>query len=162
MRLASDRMRPERRITLVLLSICFAYVLCAGSVLFLYVHAHPGAPVPRFISVPILCLFVLTIGGGAFVTNRMARRLLRTETAEQGHLRRLRAIKGLKVGLIVWGLILLNDVRMLAEGSIPWKYAIPGLIVVALIVAVCWKSLMRLKRIEATGSEPDHSHTPRP
>ena len=152
-------MRPERKAALFLFSICFAYVLCAGGVLFLYIHAHPGVPVPRSISVPILCFLLLTICGGAFVTNRMARRQTRTETAEQAQVRRIRAIKGLKAGLVVWGVILLNDVRMLAEGSIPWKYAVPGLIVVVLMVAACWNSLVRLKRIEAAGYHSDQNHT---
>lgn len=152
-------MRPERRAALFLFSICLVYVLCAGGVLFLYIHAHPGAPVPRSVSVPILCLLLLTIGGGAFVANRMARRQAISETAEQGHLRQTRAIKGLKAGLVVWCLILLNDIRMLAAGSIPWKYAAPGLIVVVLMVAVCWRSLVRLKRTEAARYHSDENHT---
>jgi hypothetical protein len=161
MRRASGiEMRPEAKTAVLIFSICFAYVLCAGGVLFVYIHAHPATPIPRFISVPILFLLILTITGVVFVTKRMAHKQAMVEIEEQGHLRRIRAIKGLKGGLVVWGLILLNDIRMLAMGSIPWKYAIPGLVVVVLMVAVCWMSLVRLKKIENAGSHSDQNHTP--
>jgi len=142
-------MKMERKIVLLLMSISLVYVLCAGGILFAYISKHPGQPVPRFISVPILCLLVLTVAGGAFVTNRIARKQAKTETLEEGHLRRLRAIKGLKVGLIIWGLILLNDIRMLLQGTIQLGLAIPGLAIVLLITLVTWSSLRRLQKNEA-------------
>jgi hypothetical protein len=152
-------MKAERKIGIVLFSISFAYVLCAGGVLFLYINTHPGASVPRSISVPILCLLILTIAGGAFAANRLARKNAKAETLEEGHLRRLRAIKGSKVGLIVLGLILLNDFRMLLQGTIQVGLAIPGLVIILLITAVTWTSLRRLQRIEAANQDPNQKRS---
>jgi ABC-type dipeptide/oligopeptide/nickel transport system permease subunit len=75
------------------------------------------------------------------------------EGAEEAHLRRVRAIKGLKAGLIVWGVILLNDIRMLIQGTAPWKFAIPGFVIVLLMIVVTWVSLRRLQKAEAPDPE---------
>jgi Na+/H+ antiporter NhaD/arsenite permease-like protein len=146
-------MKFEKKVILILLCTSFIYVLCAGGGLFLYIRAHPGALIPRWISVPILFLFILTIVIGSFLVRRAARKEARIETAEEGHLRRVRAIKGLKTGLIVWGVILLNDIRMLLQRTIPWKVAIPGSAIVLLMIAVTWVSLRRLQKAEAAGPE---------
>jgi len=72
----------------------------------------------------------------------------------------MRAIKGLKVGLIVWSLILLNDIRMLLQRTIPWTVAIPGSAIVFLMVVVTWASLKRLKKVEAAYSETKQRQAP--
>lgn|ERR1700728_695832 len=153
-------MRSEKKITLVLLLISFVYVLCAGGGLFWYIRAHPGGLIPRWISIPILCLFILTIITMTLLVRRSARKQALIETEEEGHLRRMRAIKGLKVGLIVWSLILLNDIRMLLQRTIPWTVAIPGSAIVFLMVVVTWASLKRLKKVEAAYSETKQRQAP--
>ena len=87
------------------------------------------------------------------LVRRAARKQALIETAEDGHLRRVRAIKGLKIGLIVWGVILLNDIRMLLQGTIPWTVAIPGSVIVLLMVGGTWVSLRRLQKAEAASPE---------
>jgi len=146
-------MKQQIKAALVLVAIPFAYVVCAGGTLFWYVHTHPGDFVSRWISVPMLCGLIVTLGLETIVLKRVAKKRAITETPEEGHLRRARAIKGLKMGLILWAAILLNDIRMLLQGTVLWTYAIPGLIVVTLMTAVSWTSLRRLQRIEAANSE---------
>jgi len=101
----------------------------------------------------MLCGLIATIVFQTTVLKRAAKKRAAIETAEQARLRRARAIKGLKAGLVLWGLILLNDIRMLLEGTISWTYAIPGLIIVIFITAVTWISLRRLQRVEAANIE---------
>ena len=142
-------MKLEIKTALLLVCISFLYVLCAGGTLFLYIRAHPGSLVPRWISVPLFCLFVLTVILMSFLIRRAARKQAAVETAEEAHWRRARAIKGLKIGLIVWGLILLNGIRMLLQGAIPWKIGMPGLVTVLLMVVVTWSSLRRVRKVDA-------------
>ena len=146
-------MKFEKKVILILLCTSFTYVLCAGGGLFLYIRAHPGGLIPRWISVPMLCLFILMIVLGSFLVRRAARKHAKVETAEEGHLRRVRAIKGLKTGLIVWGVILLNDIRMLLQRTIPWTIAVPGSAIVLFMIVVTWVSLRRLQKAEAAGPE---------
>jgi len=143
-------MKLETKTVLLLLCISFLYVLCAGGTLFWYIHAHPGSLVPRSITVPVLCLFILTILLLTVLIRRAARKQAAVETADEAHSRRVRAIKGLKAGLIIWGLILLNGIRMLLQRTIPWTAAIPGLLTVLTMVVVTWSSLRRLQKAEAT------------
>jgi hypothetical protein len=152
-------MKFEKRVFLILLCPALVYVLCASGVLFAYVRAHPGAPIPRWISVPIFCLFVLTILLPSFFVRRAARKQSKVEGVEEAHLRRVRAIKGMKMGLIVWGIIFLNNVRMLLQGSIPWTAAIPGSAVVALMIVVSWISLRRLQKADAASEENKQRQT---
>jgi Na+/H+ antiporter NhaD/arsenite permease-like protein len=147
-------MKQQIKAALVLVAIPLAYVLCAGGALFRYVHTHPGGFVPRWISVPMLCGLIVALGLETIVLKRVAKKRAIAETPKDGHLRRVRAIKGLKMGLVLWAAILLNDIRMLLQDTVPWAYAIPGLIVVTLMTAVTWTSLRRLQRIEAANSEP--------
>ena len=149
-------MKLQGKIALILVGITLPY-MCAVVAFGFYITKHPG-PVPRSISVPLFCFFLLTIIGGAMIVSRMARKRARIETAEEGKLRRARAVKGLKAGLVVWGLILLNGIRLVAQHEIPWAYAIPGLTVDVLLVVVFWTSLKRLKKFE-TKAEADQQHT---
>ncbi len=146
-------MKFEKKVFLILFCPALAYVLCAGGVLFLYVHSHPGAAIPRWISVPLFCLFIVAILLPSFFVRRAARRQALIEGAEEAHVRRVRAIKGLKVGLIVWGVILLNDIRMLLERSIPWTIAIVGSAIILLMIIATWVSLRRVQKAEAAGLE---------
>ena len=143
--------QPEMKLD-TRISILFAYMvlLSLGSsfCLFLYIHAHPGAPIPRFISVSMLLVFVFSIGFGSFALARTARKQASIETADQRARRRTRAIKGLRVGLVVWILIFLNDVRMLVQRDIQLIPAIVGMSVVAVLIVVSWTSLRRLKAAE--------------
>jgi len=155
MQQAVRAMRFERKITLFLFFISFLYVFCAGGVLFWYIRAHPGGLIPRRVSIPIFCLFVFTIVIMTLLVRRAARKQALIETQEEGHLRRMRAIKGLKVGLIVWGVILLNDIRMLLERSIPWTVASAGSAVILLMIVATWVSLRRLQKAEAAGPDTE-------
>jgi len=152
-------MKFEKKVILILLCPALAYTLCAGGVLFFYMRAHPGALIPRSISVPILFLFVLTILLPSFFLRRAARKQAKIEGAEEAHLRRVRAIKGLKIGLIVWGVILLNDIRMLLERSIPWTVAIAGSAIVLVMVVATWVSLRRLQKAEGAGPGTERRQT---
>jgi hypothetical protein len=146
-------MKFEKKVILILLCTSLIYVLCAGGSLVLYIRAHPGAPMPRWISAPIFCLFILTILLGSFLVRRAARKQAKIEGAAQAHLRRMRATKGLKTGLIVWGVILLNDFRMLIQGTAPRKFAIPGFAIVLLMVVVTWVSLKPVQKADALDPE---------
>jgi hypothetical protein len=90
-----------------------------------------------------------------FLVKHAARKKAKIETVGEAHLRRVRAIKGLKTGLIVWGVILLNDVRMLLQRTIPWSVSIPGFAIVLLMAVVTWVSLRRLQKAEAANSETE-------
>jgi len=146
-------MKFEKKVILILLCTSFIYVLCAGDSLVLYIRAHPGVLIPRWISVPIFCLFILTILLGSFLVRRAARKQAKIEGAEEAHLRRMRATKGLKTGLMVWGVILLNDFRMLIQGTALRKFAIPGFAIVLLMVVVPWVSLKPVQKAEAVDPE---------
>jgi hypothetical protein len=121
--------------------------MCAVVFFVRYVIAHPG-PVPRWISLSMLLFLMLTVGGGGIVISRVARRQKAVETPEQGNLRRARARKGLKAGLVLYFVILLNGIRLIVQREIPLNYAIPGLVVDLLLIAVFWTSLRRLKNSE--------------
>src|ERR1700690_3193660 len=64
----------EKKVLLILFCPAVACTLCAGGVLFWYIHAHSGALIPRWISVPIFCLFILTILLPSFFLRRAARK----------------------------------------------------------------------------------------
>ncbi len=149
-------MKFEKKVFFLLFFPALVYVFCAGGGLFWYIRAHPGGLIPRWISVPMLCLFVLTIVLESFLLRRAARQHAKIERPEEAHLRRVRAIKRLKIGLIVLGIIVLNDIRMLLEGSIPWRAAIPGSAIVLFMIVVTWVSLRRLQKAEAVGAETKH------
>ena len=146
-------MKFEKKVILILLCTGIPYIVCAGGGLFLYTRAHPGALIPPWISVSIFCLFILTIVLGSFFLRRVARTQAKIVGGEEAHLRRARAIKGLKTGLIVWGVILLNDIRMLLQRTIPSEIAIPGTAIVLLMTVVTWVSLRRLQKAETLSLE---------
>jgi preprotein translocase subunit YajC len=146
-------MKFEKKVFLILLCPALAYVWCAGGVLFFYIHAHPGALIPRWMSVSIFCLFILTILIPSFLVRRAARKQAKIEGAEEAQVRRVRAIKGLKIGLIFWVVIFLNDIRMLLEHTFPWTIAILGSAFVLLMIVVTWLLLRRLQKTEAAGPE---------
>jgi Na+/H+ antiporter NhaD/arsenite permease-like protein len=147
-------MKPEIKAMLLSLCMGFVYVWCAGGILFFYIHAHPGELIPRSISVPIFCLFILVMVLGSVLVRRAAQKRTATETAEQAHTRRIRAAIGLKLGLGLWGLFLLNGILLTVLHKLPWQYAAPGLVVDILIIAACWMSLKRLKKAEDATAGP--------
>jgi hypothetical protein len=139
-------MKFLRRIAVVLICIGLSYA-CAIVALVTYVQAHPG-PVPRWILVSLLCFFVLIIVVGSIVIRRTARKLASSETPEAGKQRRAFATKGLKAGLVLYVLILLNGIRLVVQRTVPWNYAIPGLTIDIFLITVFWISLRRLKQFE--------------
>jgi hypothetical protein len=141
-------MRSKNRIALVF-GIGLPY-MCAVLALVFYHAAHPG-PIPRWIFVTMFFMFVLTIVGGSVAFYKIGSKEAAGKPLDKEGLRRERAAKWLKVGLVVWTVILLNDIRMLAQQSIPWRYAIPGVIVVLLMVAVFWTSLRRMQKNNGGG-----------
>jgi uncharacterized membrane protein len=139
-------MKFQRRIVVVLACVVVPY-MCAVIALVFYIQAHPG-PMPRWIPVSMLCFFVATIVVGSVVIRRTARKLAKDETAEEAKRRRATATKGLKAGLVLYVLILLNGIRLVVQREVPLKYAIPGLVIDILLIAVFWTSLRRLNRFE--------------
>jgi len=133
--------------------------MCAVVFFVRYVLAHPG-PVPRWISLSMLLFLVLTIGVGSIVIRGSARKQAATETPEEGELRRARAAQGLKAGLVLYFLILLNGIRLVVQGEIPLRYAIPGLAIDLFLIVVFWTSLRRLKRLENTGQSSIRNPAP--
>jgi len=143
-------MKFGRKIVLLMVCMVLPYILAVIALVF-YVHAHPG-PVPRSISLSMLFFFSLTIVVGGIFLSRSVRTQAKIETSDEGRARRARAVKGLKIGMLVWALILLNDVRLLAQHDIPWRFAIPGTTISVVLMAVFWASLRRLKKAEANVS----------
>jgi hypothetical protein len=156
-RMRETRMKFERKIVLLLGCMVLPNMFGAAA-LFVYIHTHPGELVPRWVSVPMLCLFILTIVGGSIALTRTARKQAKIETPEESKLRRSRATKGLKAGLVLWGLILLNGIRLVVQHEVPWIYAVPGLTVDVLLIVVFWISLKRLRKFEATTAETGQQH----
>ena len=145
-------MKPEMKTVALLVCISFLYALCAGGALFLYIHAHPGGLIPRWISVPVFCLFILTIVLTSVLVKRAARKQVAAEKAEEAVIRRKRAIKVMKGGLILWGLIFLNGIRLVVQREVPLLYAIPGLAIDLLLAVVFWTSLKRMRKFEAAAT----------
>ena len=145
-------MKFERKIGLIL-ALTALPCIYALLVLLPYVLAHPGGRVPRSISVSLLCLFLLTIVGVSILLSRAAKKEAVSETSEARELRQARAARGLKIGLIVWILILLNDFRMLMLGTVPWIAAIVAMVVITFLIVVSWTSLKRLKNVETSPSD---------
>lgn len=54
-----------------------------------------------------------------------------------------RASRALKIGLVLYIVILLNGLRLVLQGTVPLRYAIPGLIVDVFLIAVSWWLLAR-------------------
>jgi NADH:ubiquinone oxidoreductase subunit 5 (subunit L)/multisubunit Na+/H+ antiporter MnhA subunit len=152
------QMRFERKIGLVLACIIFPY-MCAVFALVFYVQAHPG-PVPRWISLSMLCGMVLTLIVGGILISRFAKKEAARQTEEEARLRRTRASRGLKVGLIVYIVILLNGIRLVLQQTIPLVYAIPGLTVVSVLFVTSWASLQRLKKAEANAKASGQNQAP--
>ena len=150
-------MKFERKIGVVLVCMVLPY-MCAVAAFVLYAQAHLG-PVPRWISLTMLGAMILTFVVGGVVVSRLAKKQAARETAEEAKLRRARASKGLKTGLVVYILILLNGVRLLFEHAIPWVYGAPGLAVVLLMVITTWASLKKLKKAEALAQAAGHNQT---
>jgi hypothetical protein len=51
--------------------------------------------------------------------------------------------RALKVGLVLYIVILLNGLRVILQRSVPLRYAVPGLIVDAFLIGVFWWLLAR-------------------
>lgn len=142
-------MKPQTKGVLVVACVSFAYVLCAGCTMFWYTSHHPGDLVPRWISVLLLCGLIVTVALGTIVLRRYGKKQVQTETADEGRARRARAIKGLQGGLILWSLILLNDIRMLIQHTVAWTAAIVGLGIVLFLAFATWTSLKKLQKSDA-------------
>jgi peptidoglycan/LPS O-acetylase OafA/YrhL len=139
-------MKFQRRIGVVLAWIVLLY-MCAIVALVFYLQAHPGS-IPRWIPISMLCFFVATVVVGSVVIRRTARKLEKGETTEEAKQRRAVATKGLKAGLVLYILILLNGIALILQREIPLNYAIPGLAIDMFLIAVFWISLRRLKKVD--------------
>lgn len=138
-------MKFEKKIKLVLVSSVFPY-LCAVFALVFYLQRHPGA-VPRWIAISLLCAMILTLVVGGFVISHLAKKEAARETRAEAK-QRARASKGQKVVLIIGVLILLNAIRLILGGTIPWSYAIPGLSIAVLLIFSSWLTLKKLKKAD--------------
>lgn len=136
--------RLQRKVGVVMACMVLPYV-CAIFLFVRYLQVHPG-PVPRWISLAMLGVLVVTFVVGTICIKRVVRQQVATETPFEGDQRRKLAAKGLKGGLILYGLILLNGIRLVLEGDVPWRYAIPGLAIDLLMIGVCWFCLRRLQK----------------
>jgi len=94
----------------------------------------------------MLGVLVVTFVVGTILIKRLVRRQVATETPIEGDQRRKFAVKGLKGGLILYSLILLNGIRLVLEGEVPWRFAIPGVAIDLFIIGGCWFSLRRLQK----------------
>jgi type VI protein secretion system component VasK len=139
-------MKFQRRIGAVLAWVVLPYMYVVVALVF-YAQVHPG-PIPRWILISMLCFFVATIVVGSVVIRRTARKLAKDETADEAKRRRAAATRGLKAGLVLYVLILLNGIRLIVQRTVPWNYAIPGLTIDIFLITVFWISLRRLKQIE--------------
>jgi Na+/H+ antiporter NhaD/arsenite permease-like protein len=129
--------------------------LCVVLVLLYYVRSHPGR-LPVWIPLAIFSFFIVACIAGGFYLVRSVRRHVAREGAEERNQRRATAVNGLKIGLVVWCLILLNGVRLVLQHAVPWQYAGVGLSMDFLLIVLFWTSLNRLKRsqIENAGRTP--------
>jgi Na+/melibiose symporter-like transporter len=138
---------------MVLLTMCGAFALA------FYFFTHQGELVPRWVSLSFLCFIVLVYAVGFTMIRRDARKLAGEETPEEGERRRARAIKGLKIGLVIYLFGLLNGIRLVIQREIPWRLSIAGFTISIFLIATMWASLRRLRRSQqdkqsATQQEP--------
>jgi hypothetical protein len=139
-------MKMQRGVGLVMLCIVLPDT-CALLAFVFYVVSHPG-PVPRWITVSLVCFIVFTGILGTFVVRRLALKRAVIETPDERDLRRNRALKWLKVGLVFYLLAMLNGIRVVLQGEIPWRYSIPGFTIDILLIVAFWISIRRLKSAE--------------
>ena len=151
-------MKFERKIRVLLIGLVSPY-LCAVLALVYYMQGHPG-PLPHWIytSMALFFLFILVVG--SVIVTRVVSLRAAVETPEEGKQRRARTSKRLKAGLVLYVLILLNGIRLVAQNSLPWSYAIPGLAIDLFLIAIFWFSLRRLKRTEIPAAESGQNPIP--
>ena len=94
----------------------------------------------------MFALFIAVCALVALAISRAAREQVAVETIIEADSRRSYASKGLKAGLILYALILLNGIRLVLQGDVSWWYAIPGLAIDVFLISVTWVSLRRLKQ----------------
>jgi hypothetical protein len=90
--------------------------------------------------------------GGLYIT-RFVRKATAVETPEEKQERQTFGARHLKIGIVVFSLILLNGLRILVQEPQLWRYAIPGLMVDVLFIVVCWRTLRKLQKSQ-TGNSP--------
>jgi len=151
-------MKFQNGIGAVLAWIVLPY-MCVIVALVFYVQAHTG-PIPRWIPISMLCFFVATIVVGSVVIRRTARKLAEDETTEDARRRRATATKGLKAGLVLYVLILLNGIRLIVQREVPLNYAIPGLAIDIFLIVLFWISLRRLEKFELD-NQTTHQQIPK-
>ena len=139
-------MKLKQRVLIVLAGVTLPY-MCAVMLLVLYLQRHPGQ-VPMWVPLTMLVFLVGTCVLGGIYLSRSVRRQTALETPFERTRRQSETAKGLKVGLVVWGLIFLNGIRLLLQGEVPWKYAIPGLTIDLFLIVVFWISLNRVKKAQ--------------
>jgi|HubBroStandDraft_5_1064220.scaffolds.fasta_scaffold85244_2 hypothetical protein len=94
---------------------------------------------PHWVWIAALCYFLLgIIGTGLTFTIRRGR------PTAMGHMRS-KSTRALKTLLVLYLLIFLNGVVLIIRGSVPLKFAIPGLTVDALLIALFLWILARQK-----------------
>jgi hypothetical protein len=143
-----SQMKLQKKITVLMVCLILPY-MCAVLFLVRYMLAHPG-PLPRWIAILMLCLLITTCALGGVAILRVTRKHLAAETSEEGDRRGTRAIKTLKAGLVIYGLILLNGIALVVRHKIAWNYGVPGLVVDLLLIILFWFSLSRLKTSSTT------------
>jgi hypothetical protein len=151
-------MRSKHKIALIFVGMVLL-TMCGGFALAFYSLTHQGELVPRRVSLSIFGFIILVCAVGFTMIRRDARKLAGEETPEEGERRRARAIKSLKIGLVIYLFGLLNEIRLVIRGGISWRLSIAGFTISLFLVATMWASLRRLRRSQqgkqsATQPEP--------
>jgi hypothetical protein len=138
----------------VLIAIGFMMLLYLSGILVfvIYIIEHPGQLIPRSVPLALFGWLILVTMLGLTLARRAARAQVATETTVERKRRINYGRKGLKIGMFFYSLFLLNGIRAIVQGEIPWKPAIVGIAVDILVIAGCWICLKRLNRFSEDSS----------
>ena len=144
-------MKLGKRIALAM-AVMFAALLCFIAVTILYIRANHG-PLPGWIffllPVFILCAFVVAL---VIVRKGRSRETAQPAAGLASQSSWMRT--AIKAGFAIYVLGLLNGVRLVLEGAIPFKYALVGFTVCVALILAHWKALKRLDEIKHIATTP--------
>lgn len=110
-------------------------------VLYLAVHGSVGASrLPHWIWSAMFSYFVASLVAVGYLGRRGAAKP-RGDTEAKA--RGVNATRGLKIGIALYVVILLNGLGLIVQRTVPLRYALPGLLIDVLLIAVFWWLLAR-------------------